>query len=73
MRTLGGNCSTPHASYAEINNDLIKITGLVCSNDGKTQYKETIYGNLDSPEKTGFDLAKTLIEIGALDIEGISK
>ena len=73
MRTLGGNCSTPHASYAEINNDLIKITGLVCSNDGKTQYKETIYGNVDSPAKTGFDLAKTLIDIGALDIEGISK
>jgi len=71
VRTLGGSCNTPHAAYAEITNQLIKITGLVCSNDGKRQYKDTIYGNIEFPERTGVDLAKKLISNGALDIEGI--
>ena len=71
MRTLGGSCSTPHATYAKINKKLIKITGLVCSNDGKMQYKETMCGSIDSPEQTGMDLAKKLMNSGALDIEGI--
>lgn len=71
MRTIGGNCSTPHAAYAKINKKLIKIIGLVCSNDGKMQYKETMCGSIDFPEQTGMDLAKKLMNSGALDIEGI--
>ncbi|MBR61784.1 MAG: hydroxymethylbilane synthase [Dehalococcoidia bacterium] len=68
MRALGGNCNSPHASYAEINKNLIKITGLVSSYDGKKQCKETIYGNINTPEQTGSDLADKLIGIGALNI-----
>ena len=71
IRALGGNCNTPHATYAQITNQVIKITGIVYSNDGKHQYKDTIYGKVECPEKTGVDLANKLISRGALDIEGI--
>ncbi len=70
MRTLGGSCSTPHAAYAKINKQLIEITGLVSSIDGKIQYKETMCSSIDFPEQTGMNLAKRLINSGALDIEG---
>ena len=70
VKTFGGSCNTPHAAYAVITKQLIKITGLVCSNDGKRQYKDTIYGDIEFPEETGINLAKKLISIGALDIEG---
>lgn len=70
MRALGASCSTPHAAYAEIEKQLIKITGLVFSNEGNHQYKDVIYGDIKFPEKTGVDLAEKLIRNGAEVIEG---
>jgi hydroxymethylbilane synthase len=62
---LGGGCSVPVAAYAT-SNQLIRLTGLVASPDGKTRIKVSGEGN--DPLGLGVELASQAIARGAGEI-----
>ncbi len=66
LKGLGGGCQTPIAAYAIMENQNIKLDGLVCSLDGKQRFRKTIVG--EDPEELGRSLANTLMEQGAGEI-----
>ena len=68
LRTLEGGCQVPIAAYAYIRENKLNISGLVASLDGKVVYKSSLVGNENVAEQLGVDLAKELIDLGALDI-----
>lgn len=68
LRTLEGGCQVPIAAYAYLEEDKLNISGLVASLDGKVVYKSSLVGNENVAEQLGVDLAKELIDLGALDI-----
>ncbi len=57
---LGGGCSAPVASYAEIFDDKIKVDGFFAEDE--IIYKESIVGNVFDAEKLGYELACRIIE-----------
>lgn len=66
---LEGGCQVPIGVYAElINNQQIKLTGLVAELDGSKIIKEEATGLQDSPEKIGLEVAESLLKQGAGEI-----
>ena len=68
LRALEGGCQIPIAAHAVIENDTLKLNGLVASLDGKRVIKETLSGNKDRAEEIGLELAKKLTALGADEI-----
>ncbi|MRX74227.1 hydroxymethylbilane synthase [Bacillus lacus] len=66
LHKMEGGCQVPIAGYATIENEIIELTGLVGSPDGKVIYKETVKG-ID-PHAVGEELSEMLIEQGAKDL-----
>ncbi|WP_449537153.1 hydroxymethylbilane synthase [Ferdinandcohnia sp. Marseille-Q9671] len=61
---MEGGCQIPIAAYATMSEDKeIALTTLVGSPDGKTIYKEQVYGT--DPIKVGHEAAKKLSDLGA--------
>ena len=65
LRELEGGCQVPIGVNSEVEGDLIYLTGMVASLDGKTLIKDESSGTLDDPEKVGKELAKKLKAKGA--------
>ena len=63
---LGGGCSIPVAAYATVENQIISLTGLVISEDGKRVVKVTGQGT--DPSTLGNGLAGQAIAQGANEI-----
>ncbi len=72
LATLGGSCSVPVAAYAEALDgaaaDVLRVTGLVASGDGRTLVRLSREG--DQPERLGTALAHALLEGGGAAIDG---
>ena len=67
-RRLFGGCQLPIAAYAEIDQENIKITGMVGRVDGSEIIKDSVNGDLQEREALGLQLAETLLKNGADDI-----
>ena len=65
LRGLGGGCQFPIAGHAIINEQLLKLDGLVSTPDGAQILRDQLSGPPDDAETIGAKLAAQLIEGGA--------
>jgi hydroxymethylbilane synthase len=65
LNRLEGGCQVPIAAYGQIDENLLTLSGLVATVDGKNLFKENITGPEDSSESIGIELAERLISMGA--------
>lgn len=74
LKKLGGSCQVPVAGVAQINDQIIKIEGLVGSIDGKKIIRNSICGNFLEGKELGTALAEGILSQGGDKIlEGIVK
>ncbi len=73
LKVLDADCNSPIASYAEINSNIIKLTGLVASLDGKNIIKEEFSSHKNKYEEIGVKVGKKLLEKGAKALLNIPK
>ena len=64
-RTLNGGCQVPIACYATLDEQQIKLKGLVGAVDGSVMLREEASGNSDDAEQLGIELAQRLLARGA--------
>ncbi|MFQ6610531.1 MAG: hydroxymethylbilane synthase [Fidelibacterota bacterium] len=57
MKKLEGGCSVPIGAWARIESGSLVLTGYFASSDGQQVIRETIKGNVESPEELGIQLA----------------
>ncbi len=62
---LGGDCYTPIGAYAQIQDNILFLQGMVGSLDGQKILKSHIQGSVHSAEQLGEQLAKNLLNLGA--------
>lgn len=65
LRALGGGCQTPIAAHALIEEERIKLDGLVASVAGELIIREHMEAGAKDAESAGRDLAARLLELGA--------
>ena len=65
LRGLGGGCQLPIAAHAIIEQNSLKLEGLVAKPDGSKRIQDSLSGPPDNAEALGASLASTLIEQGA--------
>jgi hydroxymethylbilane synthase len=65
LRSLGGGCQTPIAAHAVIEEDRIKLDGLVASVAGELIIREHLEAEAKDAESAGRSLAARLLELGA--------
>ncbi|MGL5793806.1 MAG: hydroxymethylbilane synthase [Waterburya sp.] len=68
LRELEGGCQVPIGVNTSIENDILTLTGMVASLDGKRLIKDSINGDRNNSEQLGRDLATRLREQGAGEI-----
>ena len=68
LRSMGGGCNSPIAVHAHLEENSMKIVGLVAQPDGKRVLRQTWCQVDASPEATGESLANALMSMGARDI-----
>ena len=66
--TLGANCQSPVASYAELDDGVLTIRALVASADGTTVLRESVAGEPARAAVLGAEVARELLARGAADI-----
>ena len=65
LRELGGGCQFPIAAHAQVDDDRIKLEGLVAAPDGTRVIRDNIFGPVNAAEEMGKALARNLIDSGA--------
>lgn len=65
LRGLGGGCQFPIAAHAILDNDLLKLDGLVAKPDGSQILRSSLSGSLNNAEDLGSTLAGQLMSQGA--------
>ena len=65
LRALGGGCQLPIAGYAVVNEERLKLEGLVAEPSGETIIRDSIEGLVSEAEALGIELAKLLLQSGA--------
>src|SRR5687767_15817594 len=65
LRSLGGGCQFPIAAHAIIENEEMKLVGLVAMPDGSKILRDQLSGPADNADEIGSSLAARLIERGA--------
>jgi hydroxymethylbilane synthase len=65
LRSLGGGCQFPIAGHAIIEEELLKLDGLVATPDGAKMLRDQLSGATDNPDEIGSSLAEQLIARGA--------
>ena len=65
LRGLGGGCQLPIAGHAIIENNTLKLDGLVARPDGSKRLQDSLSGPPDTAETIGTSLASTFIKQGA--------
>lgn len=65
LRGLGGGCQFPIAAHAILDNDLLKLDGLVAKPDGSEILRGSLSGSPHDPEALGSSLASELMARGA--------
>lgn len=65
LRALGGGCQLPIAGHASVQENILRLDGLVASRNGEQQIRDTIEGRANDAEQLGNMLAETLLARGA--------
>jgi hydroxymethylbilane synthase len=65
LRSLGGGCQFPIAGHAVIENEQLRLDGLVATPDGAKILRDQLSGSLKNTDEIGSSLAAHLIELGA--------
>jgi hydroxymethylbilane synthase len=65
LRSLGGGCQFPIAGHAVIENEELKLDGLVAAPDGAKILRDQLSGSPKNADEIGLFLATRLIELGA--------
>ena len=65
LRSLGGGCQFPIAGHATIDNEQLRLDGLVATPDGAKILRDQESGSPAEAEAIGSSLATKLIELGA--------
>lgn len=68
LEYLDGDCKVPIGAYAEVENEELRIMGMVGSLDGSRLIKAQIKGNRAKAKELGVDLAKKLTAQGAKEL-----
>ncbi|MDH3974233.1 MAG: hydroxymethylbilane synthase [Deltaproteobacteria bacterium] len=68
LKRLEGGCQVPIAAYGELEDEQLRLRGLVGSLDGKTLITDELRGRVAEPESLGIDLAENLLDRGAGEI-----
>ena len=63
LRTLGGGCQVPIGAYAEVADDVVKLSAIVAQPDGSEVLREQQTG--DDPDELGVRVGKKLLACGA--------
>ncbi|PID72518.1 MAG: hydroxymethylbilane synthase [Desulfobulbus propionicus] len=61
---LEGGCQVPIGAHATLEDNTVRLTGLIASVDGKTILKESIEGRAEEAAALGTQLAETLLDMG---------
>jgi len=64
LKSLEGGCQIPIGAYAQLEDDMVVLQGLVGSLDGKTIIRDVISGPAAQSEQLGQQLAQRLSEQG---------
>jgi hydroxymethylbilane synthase len=67
-QVLGGNCHTPIAGYARVQDEQIMLQASVASIDGKQIIKLEEKGSVNEPTELGLRVGQKLLEQGARDL-----
>jgi hydroxymethylbilane synthase len=70
LRTLRAGCHAPLGVWCQIENETLRLTGVLLSLDGTTRIEESAEGPLSSPEAIGSQVASQLLASGAESILG---
>ena len=65
LRSLGGGCQFPIAGHAIIEDERLKLDGLVAAPDGSKILRDQLSGPPDNAEEIGSSLAERLLQQGA--------
>lgn len=65
LRSLGGGCQVPIAAHAKVEDDKLKLDGLVATLDGTRVLRESLDGDAAHAARVGEELAARLLERGA--------
>jgi hydroxymethylbilane synthase len=65
LRSLGGGCQFPIAAHAVIENEQLRLDGLVASPDGTKILRDQLSGSPKATDEIGSSLAAQLIKLGA--------
>jgi len=68
LRSLGGGCQFPIAGHAVVENEELRLDGLVATPDGAKILRGQLSGPLENTDEIGSLLAARLIERGAHDL-----
>lgn len=62
LKIYGGNCHTPIAAYAFIENDELLLEGLIASTEGENIFRTSTKGSIRDAEKLGTEIGRKLLE-----------
>ncbi len=65
LRKLEGGCQVPIACLGEVNGEMLTLTGVVASVDGKTVIKKKLEGKKNDFDRIGTELGETILTCGA--------
>ncbi|PIE57283.1 MAG: hydroxymethylbilane synthase [Desulfobulbus propionicus] len=65
---LEGGCQVPIGAYAQVQENVVTLTGLIASVDGKTLLKETNAAPVEHATELGATLAESLLQQGGKEI-----
>lgn len=68
LRALGGGCLLPVATYGRVEDGVLVLDAAVTSADGRSQARAQWAGDPGRAEAVGADVAKQLIDQGALEL-----
>ena len=68
VERLGGGCRVPMAAFGAVDGKLLKLVGMVASEDGEQIIKAELEMPVDDPDAAGHALADKLLSLGASDI-----
>ncbi len=68
LARLGGGCQVPLGAFAQIDNGILKIHGIICSPDTKKTVRHELKGRPEDAQTLGIELAEIMLSMGGKQI-----
>ncbi len=68
LETLEGGCQVPIGAFAKLQDDSLRLEGLVADEQGERIIKQEMMGPVDAPEELGKTLGRSILEAGGREI-----